>query len=175
MSKYGSLTTFLNAQAGSSLPMTFRDVEKVIGASLPPSAFRHRPWWSNNPGNNVMTKAWLEAGWVTSDVDVPGQKLVFRRNQREERNAPKLPSTDYPVPSHEVTLKGLSEDAMRWLALRADAAQKTVPEIAAQVVENHVKPSVAERLEMLDRLRAQTTLVGDVDIVAMIRADRDSR
>jgi hypothetical protein len=58
--------------------MTFAEIEKIIGSKLPPSAYDHRPWWSNNPSNNVMTKVWLEAGFQTEQVDLPGQKLVFR-------------------------------------------------------------------------------------------------
>lgn len=35
--------------------------------------------WSNNPGNWVMTKAWLKAGYETESVDMKHQKLVFRK------------------------------------------------------------------------------------------------
>jgi hypothetical protein len=37
--------------------MSFREIEQVLGFPLPPAARRHRPWWSNNGNNNVMTKA----------------------------------------------------------------------------------------------------------------------
>ncbi|MEX0853950.1 MAG: hypothetical protein WD036_11810 [Bauldia sp.] len=36
-------------------------------------------WWSNNASNNVMTRAWLAAGFKTEQVDIEGRKLVFRR------------------------------------------------------------------------------------------------
>jgi len=58
--------------------MTFAQIERVVGAKLPPSQ-HHRAWWSNNPWNNVMTKVWLDAGFVTEQVDIEGKKLVFRR------------------------------------------------------------------------------------------------
>ena len=48
-------------------------------AHLPMSAFRHRALWSNNPGNWVMTKAWLAAGYETERVDMTNGRLVFRR------------------------------------------------------------------------------------------------
>jgi hypothetical protein len=68
--------------------MTFAEIEQIIGAKLPRSA-RYRAWWSNNDFNNVMTKAWLEAGFRSEQVDVPGRKLVFRRER--EPHAPEVP------------------------------------------------------------------------------------
>lgn len=79
MSKYQPLGAYLNKQFASHIPMTFAEIERVIGTSLPPSAYDHRPWWSNNPSNNVMTKTWLEAGFETEQVDMVSKKLVFRR------------------------------------------------------------------------------------------------
>ena len=59
--------------------MSFADIEQIIGAKLPQSAFAHRAWWSNNPTNNVMTHAWLEAGYMTAEVDMAAHTLVFRK------------------------------------------------------------------------------------------------
>ena len=78
-SKYRPLTLHLRAQRGSRVAMSFAEVERVLGTKLPPSAGAHRAWWSNNPTNNMMTKAWLEAGFQSEQVDLEGRKLVFRR------------------------------------------------------------------------------------------------
>jgi hypothetical protein len=59
--------------------MTFEQIERVIGVKLPRSAHRYRAWWSNNPDNSVMTKAWLDAGFRSEHVDMEERKLVFRR------------------------------------------------------------------------------------------------
>jgi hypothetical protein len=78
MTKYAPLGDYLRKQRGSEVPMTFAQIERVIGGKLPPSQ-HHRAWWSNNPWNNVMTKVWLDAGFVTEQVDIEARKLVFRR------------------------------------------------------------------------------------------------
>lgn len=78
MSKYDPLTHFLGHSHASAIPMQFAEIEKLLGFSLPPSARTHRAWWSNNPDNNVMTKAWLAGGYETEQVDIEGEKLVFR-------------------------------------------------------------------------------------------------
>lgn len=79
MGKYENLGIFLGKQRAYEVPLTFREIEKITGAKLPPKAQHHRAWWSNNPSNNVMTKVWLEAGFESAQVDIAGRKLVFRR------------------------------------------------------------------------------------------------
>jgi hypothetical protein len=45
-----------------------------------PSSQRHPAWWSNNPSNNPMTRAWLDAGYRTERVDTARRRVVFRRH-----------------------------------------------------------------------------------------------
>lgn len=80
MSKYDPLRTFLGGVQTIEVPMTFDEIEHVIGTRLPAAAENHRAWWSNNSSNNVMTKAWLAAGYSTERVDMSARRLVFRRN-----------------------------------------------------------------------------------------------
>jgi hypothetical protein len=81
VSKYDQLGTFLRSQKTQEIPMTFAEIERVVGASLPRSS-RYPAWWSNNPSNNVMAKIWLDAGFKTEQVDTAARKLVFRRAGR---------------------------------------------------------------------------------------------
>ena len=88
MGKYEPLGQFLRKQRTKEVPLTFREIEKIIGAKLPPNSQHYRAWWSNNPNNNVMTKVWLSAGFESTQVDMDGRKLVFRR----------VGQTDEPMP-----------------------------------------------------------------------------
>jgi hypothetical protein len=83
MSKYTPLEIHLRKLRGSSVSMTFDEIENIIGAKLPPSADIHRAWWSNNPSNGVITQAWLNAGYKSADVDMKGRKLVFRKSESD--------------------------------------------------------------------------------------------
>lgn len=80
MSKYDPLIAFLSSSRIPSVRMSFADIEEVLGVPLPPSK-RHQAWWSNNPSNNVMTRAWLAAGYKTEDVDVVGEQVTFTRSK----------------------------------------------------------------------------------------------
>ena len=108
MSKFEPLTRHLSRVPASEYRTTFAEVERILGFKLPPSARRHRPWWSNNPDNSAMTKAWLAAGFRTEQVDMAGERLVFRRASEQDNRAPK------PRPRDDVkTLFGALKGTVR--------------------------------------------------------------
>jgi len=84
-SKYAPLGQYLREHAGlENLNLTFAEIERLLGFPLPASK-RFPAWWSNNPSNNPMTKVWLDAGFETEQVDIPGEKLVFRNVAKARR------------------------------------------------------------------------------------------
>ena len=88
MGKYQPLGDYLRQQGAELVAMTFEDIERIVGSKLPGKSQLHRPWWSNNPNNNVMTKVWLDAGYRTEQVDMAGRRLVFRRVHPGKTNEP---------------------------------------------------------------------------------------
>lgn len=80
MGKYAPLKEFLIGQGQDHVPMTFAEIEKLLGFKLPASK-QYPAWWSNNPSNNPMTKEWLDAGYETESVNTASGRLVFRRVQ----------------------------------------------------------------------------------------------
>jgi hypothetical protein len=91
MGKYTRLGEFLRSQRSKEVPMTFAEIERVIGGKLPPNSPQYPAWWSNNPSNNVMTKVWLSAGFRTEQVDVKSRKVVFRRTEERGNEPSPLP------------------------------------------------------------------------------------
>ncbi len=79
MSKYDPLENWLEQTEDEAVPMDFSEIEHVLGFELPPSSRTQRAWWSNNASNNVMTRAWLDAGFETANVDMESEKLIFKR------------------------------------------------------------------------------------------------
>ena len=87
MGKYDRLGEFLKSQRTREVPMSFAEIERVIGSKLPPNSPQYPAWLSNNPTNNVMTKVWLAAGFRTEQVDTKSRKLVFRRIEQKPPEA----------------------------------------------------------------------------------------
>ncbi len=99
MGKYSPLKEFLAANGQDYVPMTFADIENVLGLQLPASK-QYPAWWSNNPSNNPMTKEWLEAGYETESVNTAAGKLVFRRIRK-------------PAPSEQAVSSGATTGKRR--------------------------------------------------------------
>lgn len=76
--KYEALHRRLTELADNEWHATFRDVEAVLGTSLPRSARRHQAWWSNTTSHS-HARAWLWAGWQTRDVNLDDGTLSFVR------------------------------------------------------------------------------------------------
>jgi hypothetical protein len=107
MSKYAQLGDYLKKKQAERVPMTFGDIERITGVKLPPSARKHRPWWSNNPDNSVLTKVWLEAGYESEQVDMEARKLVFRRVHRAKPSGGEGAQRDVPFHPLYGAMKGL--------------------------------------------------------------------
>jgi hypothetical protein len=71
MGKYGPLKSFLARQAGRRVILDFSDIERIIGAPLPRSAFTYQAWWAYEvrPRAHVQKQAWQSAGFRTVPFD----------------------------------------------------------------------------------------------------------
>lgn len=135
-SKYAPLGKFLADSGKSHVPITFARIEELIGAPLPASARKHRAWWSNNPSNSVITYAWLTAGYRSADVDMAGERLVFRRaGPLAAAPEPAAPAAPSPLPAGPAAPAGGGDHPL-WGALRgtvrinfdADLTEPAAPE-----------------------------------------------
>lgn len=80
MLKYAPLHQHLANSKSGVLSLTFSEIEKIIGAKLPPSAFKYREWWANDfIGRHTQAHAWGYAGYKVAHVDFANTYVVFRR------------------------------------------------------------------------------------------------
>jgi hypothetical protein len=119
MSKYLALTHHLGTRSASSWTASFREIETILGFSLPASARSYPAWWSNQTdGGHSQSSAWQSIGWRTCDLDLGSQKVTFVRSQENRvgqtpEAAPQLCPTDGPAPPrapvHHIGALNLSE------------------------------------------------------------------
>jgi hypothetical protein len=81
--RYAPLTRLLQAQTTREIRLTFAEVERALGRSLPPSARRHQAWWSNT-FTHSHADAWMGIGWKTRDLDLGGERVVFERSEEAD-------------------------------------------------------------------------------------------
>jgi len=169
MSRYESLTRYLEGRREAEIPLTFKDVERILNRSLPSSARLHQPWWANTTTHS-HADAWLRVGWKTRQVDLAGQRVVFFQDRGREPptpSAPPAPASNGPV----VELRDLSLAAKKLLA---DYTSEAAGDVNAAVARALHEAAIARRGRLIDRIRANAPHVTDSS-VDMIREDRDAR
>jgi len=179
MSKYDPLGSFLSSQASGEAPMSFAEVEKVLGFELPASARQHPAWWSNNVGTHVNARAWREAGWKTSRVDLGSERVTFIRDPDVGREAMGVGEGDSPfvhrtsTPSATnailIPLGELSLSALRMIDDWAEEAGVDRSKATAAILE----ASAAGRRRRLLETLAVAVMPSGHDSTPLIRQDRD--
>ena len=107
--KYQRLYSHLCSLPDPEWKVSFADIETVLGFELPESARLHRPWWSNQIDGHSQAIAWMAAGWETSEVDVRGETLLFRRRRSQAIRRPSLNEV-WPVHTAGGWPEGMSLD-----------------------------------------------------------------
>ena len=80
MGKYAPLREHLLNRQQKVWHAHFTEIEKIIGQSLPKSARHYHAWWANQE-YSPQCSAWLEEGWITSDIDLPNETVVFKKDR----------------------------------------------------------------------------------------------
>jgi hypothetical protein len=80
--KYTPLEQYLREIPANQREVTldFEQIEKILAAKLPSSAYEYRQWWENEKeGNHVNARAWANASWKIENVDFNKKRVNFVR------------------------------------------------------------------------------------------------
>ena len=80
MNKYDPLENHLVKSGQDVITMSFAELEAILGAPLPHTAYHRNEWWGNekSSGGHVQARAWMGAGY-TVRADRAAQVAVFTR------------------------------------------------------------------------------------------------
>lgn len=80
-SRYAPLALWLQRLplGHDKVTFTFKELEEVIGDTLPESARRHRAWWANEENGHSQSQQWLSVGWQVSSISIPDEQVEFAR------------------------------------------------------------------------------------------------
>jgi len=76
LSKYHPLKIYLEKSRNDKLTLTLKEIEKILGSELPPSAIKYQQWWANKRGH-TQANAWLGAGWKVDYIDIVNKFVTF--------------------------------------------------------------------------------------------------
>ena len=74
MGKYDPLFRYLKQSSKFQNILTYVEIENILSAKLPASAYKYKEWWDNN--SHVQSKSWREAGYTVETVCL-GDKVIF--------------------------------------------------------------------------------------------------
>ncbi len=82
MSKYRRLTEHLASLSSDDWTASFKELEKLLGFSLPKSAYAYPAWWSNQTDEgHSQSSAWQSIGWRTGELDLANERVSFSRQR----------------------------------------------------------------------------------------------
>lgn len=92
MGKYDRLSEFLKASAQPTVPLTFAQIEIIVGFPLP-QAGREPGLWSDAPDSetvgDAISQAGISAGFEAKDLDLGGEQIVFQRVAKPAEKPPR--------------------------------------------------------------------------------------
>lgn len=74
--KFIALTAYLEKCGKDEIKMSFSEIERIIGFRLPDSAYAYPAQWSNSESDSLAF-GWLNAGYLTQNVNIPERTVVF--------------------------------------------------------------------------------------------------
>jgi hypothetical protein len=101
MAKYDPLGKYFEGHPGDEITLSFQELERILDAKLPPSAYNYRAWWANEKvGVHVSAKAWMGAAWK---VDTVNQSEHWVRFVRQGATT-KMQSESFQSQDHKETM-----------------------------------------------------------------------
>ena len=180
-SKYDTLSRHLIGVDADRTRLSFAEIERILGFSLPDSARQYAPWWANTGGSHIQANSWMSAGWRTSQLDIGGERVTF------ERAAPKASPLVGARPSpqgvaetsaafHDDDVIVIRRSAFGGGAIRMleDYCDEGACDLAAAVTGLLNAMALERRRELINWFRANSPRVPG-DSADLIREDRDAR
>lgn len=76
--KFLELTRYLERSGKDKIKMSFGEIERIIGFKLCKSAYSYPEYWSNTESHSIFF-AWMNAGYVSKQLDLITQSIVFHK------------------------------------------------------------------------------------------------
>jgi predicted DNA-binding protein (UPF0251 family) len=79
-SKYFPLYQHLKGVTDERIKFTFAEIERIVAAALPDSAYSSRSFWSNRACGGIQAAAWLDANYRVIEIDLAQGYVVFQKS-----------------------------------------------------------------------------------------------
>lgn len=168
MSKYEPLADYLRSHVGEACSLTFTEIERIIGCSLPASARQYPAWWGND-GTHAQARAWMRAGFGAKPSPQRIEPVVFKPVSSQLA----APTASVPGPT-QVVVRKLEQDVVAALKRRARRAGRSLEGELRAILARAAHSNRDELIAEANRIRAMTSAPLP-DSTELIREDRMRR
>lgn len=81
VSKFINLEKFLLTQNKNYLELLFSEIEKIIGATLCPSAYKYNPYWHPSK-THTLPNLIIDCGYKIISVDLNNQLITLKKYRK---------------------------------------------------------------------------------------------
>ena len=74
MAKYDPLYSHFSSRMEKRVVLSYAEIEKIISAELPRSAYKYKAWWDNN--SHTQSRSWRAAGYAVANIEL-GNEITF--------------------------------------------------------------------------------------------------
>lgn len=108
MATWSSLNSYLNS-VSDAVTLTWPELDAIVGG-VPPSAAKHRPWWS---GDRPHVRSWKSAGFEFTNLQMGSQVTFVRtgaRSQAASANSQSVLARSNPVVAEQNDTERVAAD-----------------------------------------------------------------
>lgn len=74
--RYIALTAYLEQNGQDVVKMSFKEIESILGESLPQSAYKYPALWSNSESHSIAF-GWMNAGYMSQNLSIANRTIEF--------------------------------------------------------------------------------------------------
>lgn len=152
--KYVPLQNHLKKLTSSHVTLSFNEMEKILNAPLPKSAYKYQAWWVNNEKAHLHASTWLEAGYVVGNVKF-GEYVEFVKKENAEIQYQKEVVTIKRENSDK-----LSNEEIHYIKSISNKMDKVRRFLTDNMTSDFLNKNVINQYEVLKNFRK---IIGNID------------
>ncbi|WP_442598140.1 DUF7662 domain-containing protein [Neobacillus sp. D3-1R] len=151
--KYLPLQNYLKSLTDTNVILSFHEMEEILKAPLPNSAYSYQAWWVNSKTAHSHSATWLDAGYTVGKV-IFGKSVQFIRNEKD----------DSLYEKEEVTQiernNSLSNEEMDYIENLSTKLDKVRAFLTNELAIDFSKEGLVDQYETLKNFRR---IIGNID------------
>jgi hypothetical protein len=152
--KYFPLQNYLKNVQGNHIILTYKEMESILNAPLPKSAYNYQAWWVNSQKAHSHASSWIDAGFLVGDVKF-GEYVEFVRKDNVDVQIQKEQTE-----KHLYNSNSLLKEEINYIESLSKKMDKVRGFLTDKMPSDFSNESLIEQFESLKDVRR---IIGNID------------